>query len=62
MNSKSEPEWPRIRDLPTAEQHSFRNWLIGQTAPSLENVPRAEQDGYYPWDYARWKQGLPAVD
>lgn len=54
--------WPRIRDLPASEQASFREWLTGQTMPWIEGEPMEEQDGYYVWDYKRWKEGKPIID
>lgn len=48
--------WPRIRDLPEAEQAPFREFLCGQTCPLLDNVSMKEQDAYYPWDYENWKR------
>jgi len=55
-------EWPRMRDLPEVERESFREWLYGQTCPLVEGVQMEEQDFYYPWDYNRWKAGLPVID
>jgi hypothetical protein len=52
-------EWPRIRDLPVEEQELFRQWITGQTVPLLPDVPFAEQDGYFPWDYEQWKKEKP---
>lgn len=46
-------EWPRIGNLPEKERIPFAKWLIGQTAPHLSEEDL--QDGYYPWDYDRWK-------
>lgn len=57
-----EEKWPRIKDLPKEEQEPFRKWLGGQTVPLIEGVPMDEQDGYYEWDYKRWKAGLPVID
>lgn len=54
---------PRIRDLPVEEREPFKAWLTHQTRPIAdETLPRSEWDWYYPWDYARWKQGLPVID
>lgn len=51
--------WPRVRDLPEVEQAVFTHWLVGQTCPLIGDLPMDEQDGYYPWDYDRWKaQGM----
>ena len=47
--------WPRIRDLPEAERVPFRKWLTGQTVPMIDGLPYEEQDGYYRWDYERWR-------
>lgn len=52
--------WPRIRDLPEAEREPFTQWLAGQTRPLL--VGEEIQDGYYGWDYARWKRGQQIID
>ena len=58
--------WPRLRELPIAEREPFTAWLCGQASPAITKngvpIPRGEQDAYYPWDYARWKKGLPAAD
>lgn len=50
--------WPRIRELAEEEQVAFRTWLTGQTCPLLTGLAFEEQDGYYPWDYDRWKSHL----
>ena len=57
-------KWPRIRDLPKAEQRPFEEWLVGQTRPLMEDVPPGwdEQDAYYPWDYDHWKAGKGVWD
>lgn len=57
-----ETNWPRINDLPEEERIPFEDWLRGQTRPLLDNTPWEEQDTYYPWDYDRWKAGLPVID
>ncbi len=54
--------WPRIKQLRVAERVPFRQWLTGQTMPLIDGVAMDEQDAYYPWDYERWKQGLPIID
>jgi hypothetical protein len=55
--------YPRIRNLPKEEQEGFREWLRGQTLPLCdETAPMSEWDWYYPWDYERWKRGLPIID
>jgi len=54
--------WPRIRDLPEEDREMFGEWLTGSTTPHLEGLPWEEQDAYYPWDYVRWKGGLPNDD
>jgi hypothetical protein len=51
-------DWPRIKDLPAEEQEPFREWLYGQTRPIIDGVTFGESDGYYEWDYQRWKAGL----
>ena len=58
--SKKPQEWPRLRDLPTAERARFEHWLRGQTCPVIEGVPDDDQDAYYQWDYDRWKARQPA--
>ena len=55
-------EWPRLRDLPEEEQAPFLKWLVGQTRPLEAGVPMEEQDFYFPWDYDRWRLGLPVID
>lgn len=55
--SKDGKPWPRIRDLPLAEQEPFRNWLKGSSTPYLG--PMEEQDGYWPHDYRHWKNSNP---
>jgi len=50
-----EEDWPRIKDLPKDEQKEFERFLRGQTCPYIDGLPIEEQDGYYPWDYTRWK-------
>lgn len=59
MSGEKKTNWPRLRDLPVEEREAFDKWLLGQTCPFLEGVHREEQDGYYPWDYARWKARGP---
>lgn len=54
--------WPRIRDLPEKEQAPFRKALGGQTVPLVTAFPAGDQDFYFPWDYERWKKGLPVID
>lgn len=54
--------WPRIRDLPEREREPFNRWLSGQTRPLMMGVPEHEQDGYFPWDYDRWKGSCIIVD
>lgn len=54
--------FPRIRDLPEQERESFCRWLSGQTVPWFDNLPISEQDGYFRWDYMRWKKRLPVID
>lgn len=53
---------PRVRDLPKREQKAFRKALNGQTVPLINGLPYDEQDAYYPWDYERWRKGLPVID
>lgn len=56
-------DYPRIRDLPKEEQEPFSDWLGGQTCPVGDTkTPMSEWDWYYPWDYERWKKGLPIID
>ncbi len=51
-------EYPAFADLPEAEKASFGEWLCGQTVPMRDDGSM----GYFPWDYSRWKRGLPAID
>ena len=51
--SDMESPWPRIRDLPEEEREPFRQFLVGQTCPSIDDPI---QDAYYPWDYDNWKR------
>lgn len=60
--TSKENNWPRIKDLPEEERIPFFNWLKGQTVPLIDNIPWEEQDGYFPWDYERWKARLPIID
>lgn len=53
---------PRIRNLPPEEQEPFSKWLLGQTMPYIEGIPKEEQDFYYQVDYDRWKAGLEPLD
>lgn len=56
-------EYPRLRDLPETERVPFNKWLYGQTRPVTDpTLPHSEWDEYYPWDYDRWKAGLPCID
>lgn len=59
---KSEPDWPRVRDLPEAEREPFTAWLGYQARPMLDGVPWSGQDGYFAWDYDGWKAGKPVID
>lgn len=52
---------PRIKDLSLVERKQFTAWLEGQTCPLIEGIPMDEQDGYFSWDYERWKAGVPAI-
>jgi hypothetical protein len=54
-SEKSDNNWPRVRDLPEKERNEFEIWLNGQTRPVIEGEPDSEQDGYFPWDYAKWR-------
>ncbi len=57
-------DFPRIRDLQEGERKEFDRWLAGQTRPGIEGLPDSEQDGYYEWDYERWKSvrmGCPDI-
>lgn len=51
-------KWPRIKDLPQEEQAKFREFLVGQTCPLIEELPLGaeQQDAYYPWDYENFKR------
>jgi len=62
IRSEGVYDFPRIRDLPQEEQGDFDRWLDGQTRPLIDGIPLEEQDFYYPWDYDRWKKGLPIID
>lgn len=62
MTMRTETKWPRIRDLPESEREPFTEWLNGQTRPLIDGLPDDEQDGYYRWDYERWRAGWPVVD
>lgn len=50
-------EWPRASRLPEQERPGFERWLNGQTRPWIDGVADDQQDGYFPWDYERWKSG-----
>lgn len=54
--------WPRVSDLPKKEQEPFTQWLSGQTRPWIDGLAEEEQDGYYRWDYERWKSGKHIID
>lgn len=54
--------WPRVRDLPIAEQRPFTRWLAGQSRPYLILAADADQDAYYGWDYDRWKRSQKASE
>lgn len=54
--------YSRICNLSANEREKFSKWLWGQTCPMLDYLPMSEQDGYYDWDYERWKKGLPVID
>ena len=61
----SQEDWPRIKDLPEAEREPFTQWLGGQTRPledGYEEIPEAEWDWFYQWDYDRWKAGVVCSD
>lgn len=49
--TKEELGFPRICQLPEAERTPFAKWLEHQIRPHTEG-----RDGYYPWDYERWKR------
>ena len=54
----SEPDFPRIKHLPTTEQVPFREWLRGRQqplGPGHKEMNRSEWDWYYPHDYMMWK-------
>lgn len=56
-------KYPRLRDLPEGERELYKSWLTGQTRPICnETEAESEWDWYYPWDYERWKAGLPVID
>lgn len=59
---KTKYEFPRLRDLPEKERMPFAKELYGQTCPLVDGLPMGDQDFYYPWDYSRWKAGLPVID
>lgn len=54
-------DWPRVKDLPKGEQEAFVKWLEGQSRPLIEGIPEDEQDGYFPWDYTRWKRQVIGI-
>lgn len=54
--------YPRERDLPEEERGAFREWMMGQTRPYVEGIPREDQDFFYIKDYKRWKAGLEPFD
>ena len=60
--SEKKSDYQRIRDLPEEEREPFEKWMRGQTCPYVDTEPIEEQDFFYPWDYDRWKQGLPVDD
>ena len=60
--TKPKETWPRIRDLPERERGPFTKWLAGQTRPWIDGAGEDSQDGYFPWDYSRWKAGIAVVD
>lgn len=51
--------WPRVRELPEAEQQPFLDFLAHQTRPWIDGEPESEQDGYYQSDYDRFKGFKP---
>ena len=57
-------DYLRIRHLPASERLLFNSWLndFGQTRPLVDGHKMSDQDFYYPWDYKRWKAGLPVID
>lgn len=55
MQPTEDQNWPRVSQLPKSEQRAFERWLDGQTRPVIGGVLDDEQDGYFPWDYDRWK-------
>jgi hypothetical protein len=55
-------DFPRLKDLKPRERKQFSKWLGGQTRPYLKGLSYDEQDGYYPWDYERWKRSLDGVN
>lgn len=59
INFEPIPEipWPRVRDLPEAEQQKFELYLEveGIARPLLEGLEMDDQDGFFPEDYEIWK-------
>ena len=58
---------PRCRDLPAGHRAAFRTWLEegGHSRPLIPGVAPGDfegQDGYWPWDYARWRAEALSVD
>ena len=47
--------FPRIRELPKEEQEPFREAMQNKEMPWLRGIPENEQDGFWLYDYARWK-------
>jgi hypothetical protein len=62
MDNSTPINWPRVSNLPKEEQEPFSKWLRGQTRPYILDLPVSDQDGYYPWDYKRWKAKSPIID
>ncbi len=54
--------WYRVRDLPESERQPFEQWLTGKTRPWLDGEPETEQDGYFYWEYSRWRELKPFID
>lgn len=47
----------RLRDLPAEQGKAFRQWMRENYVwqPLVPDIPDAEQDGFYLWDYDKWR-------
>lgn len=47
----------RLRDLPPEQAKAFRQWMRENHVwqPLVPNIPDAQQDGFYLWDYDKWR-------